>query len=125
MSRCPTQLLLAAALAVAGCVTPSIPIPPPSPENMTFEVDDTGGSASFEYGPDASYASATVYVFNRTRGVGVIDTARENGSVGPTAPFPGVTDDEIVVTFERDGELGATCVRLAAGPSSSGRECDP
>jgi len=126
MSRRLTQLLsFAAALAIASCVTPSIPIPPPEPEKMVFAVDDAGGTASFEYGPDASFANAVVYVFNRSRGVGVIDTARANGSVGPTAPFAAITDDEIVVTFEREGELSATCVRLAAGQSSSGQECDP
>lgn len=121
---CFIALLALLALAASGCLTPSVPIPPPEPEKMSFDIDLDIGAATFVYDPDPSYAFAVVYVFNRDQGIGVIDTARADGSVGPTEPFAAVEDDEIVVTFEGDaGTIGSTCVRLSQGQSSSAREC--
>jgi hypothetical protein len=117
---------IALALAVAlsgGCVTPSVPIPPPEAVKMSFEVDVEEGTARFAYAIDASYAFATVYVFNRDRGVGVIDTARADGSVGPTAPFEAMIGDHLVVSFQLGNQLSATCVELQPGQSSPANEC--
>lgn len=118
-----------AALALTGlagsCVTPTIPIPPPEPEKMAFQVDTDSGVASFTYDAFPSYAGAIVYVFNRDQGVGVITTAEPDGSVAPTDPFAGDAGDDVVVTFELDGELGSTCVELQPGQSSSANECSP
>jgi len=98
--------------ALAGCVTPSIPIPPPDPQQMRFEIDATAGNATFEYPANGNYADAVVYVFNRTAGSGIITTARADGSVGPTDPFPATLDDEIAITFENDVQIVSTCVVL-------------
>ena len=121
-----THLALAAALAVglAACVTPSIPIPPPKPESMVFEVDLDGGTARFAYDPTADYAGAVVYVFNRDAGQGIITVADPSGQVAPTTPFPAQEGDEVVVTFELDSQIASTCVRLRDGRSSSSLECD-
>jgi hypothetical protein len=116
------------AVLVAGfvaCFTPSVPIPPPAPEKMSFVVDFTAGSAQFEYEPSPSYGSAIVYVFNRDKGTGVITTARPDGSVAPTDPFPATDGDEVVITFEVESQLASTCVELHDGPSSSEYECIP
>jgi hypothetical protein len=91
---------------------------------MTFAHDAAAGSASFTFDPDPSYAFAVVYVFNRDQGVGIIDTARGDGSVGPTLPFAAAIDDDIVISFELDSQLSSTCVELRDGPSSSAFECD-
>ena len=64
-----------------------------------------------------------VYVFNRDQEVGVIDTARDNGSVGPTAPFPAIVGDHIVVTYETEQQLVTACVVLAEGTPSD--TCTP
>ena len=115
-----------AALGVAGCNTPSIPIPPPEPGQMAFELDEDAGTATYSYGlqrPDPDFAGAVVYVFNRDQGVGVIDTARDDGSVGPTASFPAALGDEVMVTFELEDQLASTCVVLAAGTPT--QVCDP
>lgn len=111
--RRPTRiaLLVAALAAWAGCVTPSIPIPPPSPEAMTFELGVEPGVAVFSYEADDNYADAIVYIFNRTEGTGVITTADQDGAVAPTT----VTADlghEIAITFETDEALASTCVVL-------------
>ena len=112
----------------ASCVTPSIPIPPPDPSRMTFRVEGLGGPdshATFEYPPDAKYAEATVFVFNRDRGVGIIATATIDGAVGPTDPVPADLGEQIVVTFERDDQTVSTCIRLREGAQSSTDYCSP
>ena len=124
MPRLRTAAAAALAALLAACATPSIPIPPPSPEDMAFDVDAEAGSARFSYEPDPDYASAIVYVFNRDAGEGIITTADGDGAVAPTEPFPAQEGDEVVVTFELESQLASTCVVVADGPSSSGRECD-
>jgi len=109
--------------ALGGCNTPSIPIPPPSPEAMQFEVDIAVGESTFEYPANSNYAEAIVYVFNRDAGTGVIDTARIDGSVGPTAPFPTEDGDEISVTFEAEAQVVSTCVVLRDGGVSGTEYC--
>lgn len=109
-----SQLALAAVLglALAACVTPSIPIPPPEPERMSFTVDVAGGAARFTYDPEPNYADAIVYVYNRDRGMGIITTARPDGSVGPTDPFPATVGDEVAITFETAESIAGTCVQI-------------
>ena len=60
--RSPRALLLALALAgLAGCITPSIPIPPPEADRMVFELDVDVGTGTFAYPPNDNYADAIVY----------------------------------------------------------------
>ena len=127
--RCPRLFLAAVGLALAStvlvaCTTPSVPIPPPEPERMSFQVDVQGGSAQFAYEPAASYANAVVYVFNRDQGQGVITTAADDGSVAATPPFPAAEGDNVVVSFELEQQIASTCVILRDGQSSSAFECD-
>jgi hypothetical protein len=117
-------LLAAVVAGLWACAAPSVPIPPPQPESMTFEVDLAGGTATFEYAPVADYAGAVVYVFNRDAGRGVITTADGDGRVPPTEPFPAVEGDEIVVSVELESQISSTCVHLRDGQSSSNLECD-
>jgi hypothetical protein len=107
-----------AGLLAAACVTPSIPIPPPSPELMRFEVDVDAGEATFAYPANDNYIDAIVYVFNRSEGRGIITTARGDGSVGPTEPIPAAYGQEIAVSFEiAASEFVSTCVVLTVnGP---------
>jgi hypothetical protein len=108
---------------MAGCITPSIPIPPPDADQMTFDVQLDTGTSRFSYSPDDNYQGATVYVFNRAKGVGVIDTARVDGSVGPTLPFPASLGDSVVVSFERSDQTVSTCIVLRQGRQSSADLC--
>jgi len=110
-------------LAIAGCNTPSIPIPPPEPASMEFEVDVAVGESTFSYPMNSNYSDAIVYVFNRDAGTGVIDTARGDGSVGPTAPFPTEEGDEIAVTFEAEEQVVSTCIVLRDGAASGTEYC--
>jgi len=94
---------------------------------MTFDVTGDAGNtkASFTYPADVNYVDATVFVFNRDRGTGIIDTARADGSVGPTAPVAAAVGEQIVVTFEHGDQTVSTCVRLRQGQQSSTDYCSP
>jgi len=114
-------------LGSAGCITPSIPIPPPQPEMMTFDitVQGTTSRAVFRYPPNVNYIDSIVFVYNRDRGVGVIEAARNDGSVGPTAPLDATVGEQVVVTFQREDQTVSTCIRLRPGAQSSTDYCGP
>jgi len=113
--------------ALGGCVTPSIPIPPPDPGRMTFaiQVEGTSSTARFSYPPDVNYVDTIVFVFNRDRGVGVIEAARVDGSVGPTAPVSAAAGDQVVVSFQREDQTVSTCIRLREGAQNAADYCGP
>ncbi|MBK9032809.1 MAG: hypothetical protein IPL61_16320 [Myxococcales bacterium] len=110
-------------LTLGACITPSIPIPPPEPSSMVFALSPTDGVATFSYAAEPNYSGATVYVFNRTAGSGVIATARADGSVGPTAPFPAGLGDNVAVTFETDEVSVTRCVVVREGAPSAVEYC--
>jgi len=120
----PALLVLAVALAAStSCITPSIPIPPPEPSEMRFPIDAQNGTATFSYGPEVNFAGAIVYVYNRTREVGVIARARPDGSVGPTQPFPAGDGDNVNVTFQTGDDVVATCVVITAASAVPSNFC--
>src|SRR5262245_55612475 len=97
------RLISILVLAVlGGCITPSIPIPPPDAGKMTFAIKVEGqtSTATFSYPPDSKYIDTIVFVFNRDRRVGVIEGAHDDGSVGPTAPLAAAIGEQIVVSFQ-------------------------
>ncbi len=128
--RRPTGLLilvLVALAAAAGCVTPSIPIPPPDPALMTFDitVDGPNSSATFAYPAKSDYGDAIVYVFNRDQGVGIIEQARSDGSVGPTRAVAARENEQIVVSFQLEDQTVSRCIRLRNGPQDPNNHCGP
>jgi hypothetical protein len=112
-------------LLLGGCITPSIPIPPPDPVLMTFVVtgDGTSTTATFSYPADHNYVGSLVFVYNRDRGLGIIEATRPDGSVGPTQPVRAALGEQIVVTFQREDQTVSTCVRLRNGTQSSTDYC--
>ncbi|HEX7838109.1 MAG TPA: hypothetical protein VF469_11630 [Kofleriaceae bacterium] len=116
--------VLAGSLA-SGCITPSIPIPPPDPALMTFVVtgDGAGSTATFTYPADINYRESIVFVYNRDRGLGIIEATRPDGSVGPTQPVKAAVGDQIVVSFQREDQTVSTCVRLRNGMQSATDYC--
>ncbi|MEJ7603796.1 MAG: hypothetical protein WKG01_38275 [Kofleriaceae bacterium] len=119
-------VLLIGLAVVGGCITPSIPIPPPDPARMLFEVDGIGGPVStavFSYPANVNYQGALVFVFNRDRGIGVIQQANDDGSVSPTAPLAAAIDEQVVVTFQRDDQTVSTCIRLRNGNQDPTNYC--
>ena len=114
---------LGLAAGLAGCVTPSIPIPPPDPSSMTFAVTvDTGGaitSASLSYPATENYKGGITYVYNRTLGLGIIQDVNANGSIGPTTPVDAALGNSLVISIENDDQTVSTCVLLREGTPNS------
>ena len=121
------SLGLGLGLALAGCVTPSIPIPPPDPAlmNFTITVEGPDSTATFSYPPHADYSDAIVYVFNRDQGVGIIEQARPDGSVGPTRAVSAQVNDQIVVSFQLEDQTASRCIRLRDGAQDPTNYCGP
>ena len=113
------RLALLAVLGLAGCVTPSIPIPPPDPSMMHFDLttDSNGAvtSVSLTYPATQSYENGVAYVYNRSLGVGVIQQISANGSIGPTPPVAARLNDQLVISVENDMQTVSTCVLLGNG----------
>jgi hypothetical protein len=116
---------LAIAGLVGGCITPSIPIPPPEPELMVFDVNGTGpeSAATFTYPANINYERSILFLYNRDQGVGIIEATRPDGSVGPTRPLSAELGNQIVVAFQRDDLTVSTCIRLRDGAQSPFDRC--
>ena len=110
------RLALIALIGLAGCVTPSIPIPPPDPAAMSFTVTtDTSGaitSASLQYPPTDTYKGGIVYVFNRSLGHGIIELVKPDGSIGPTSPVEATSGHALIITVENDDQTVSKCITL-------------
>ena len=80
-----------AVILVAGCVTPMIPLPPPSPTYMSLTIpDETKGVAQFLYSPsstDTSHNGAYFFVFNEDTGKGIIQQADASGAIKSSDPI--------------------------------------
>ncbi len=93
---------------------------------MTFTLTPGPDSkTTFAYAADPNYIDTIVFVFNRDRGVGVIETAHPDGSVGPTAPLAAALNEQIVISFQRDDQTVSTCIRLREGSPSATDYCGP
>jgi hypothetical protein len=116
---------IAVLVGLAGCVTPSIPIPPPDPAKMTFHLSivDTKSVAVFQYGPDQSYIGGVAYVYNLTKGNGVIQNCNPDGSVGPTLPFPAEAGNQVEVSVQTGTQTQSTCIVLREGSPDPTQYC--
>lgn len=119
------RLRLLLLIVFAGCITPSIPIPPPDPSEMTFDITTTGSdsSAVFTYPATDAYKDGTVYVFDRSNGNGVFKLANADGSFGPTLPLPAIAGDQVVVSIEHVEQTVSTCVVLKQGAQDPNHVC--
>lgn len=114
------------AIGVGACVTPSIPIPPPDPTEMTFDIQATGSAGSyavFSYPPDQNYKGATVYVFDVNNGGGVFHVANPDDSFGPLQPLAAVAGDQVNVSIENADQTISRCVILRQGTQDPNTYC--
>lgn len=125
MRRLAIAGVVVACLVAGGCITPSIPIPPPDPGLMTFMVvgDGANSTATFTYPADINYRNSILFLYNRDRGLGIIEATRPDGSVGPTPPLSAAIGEQIVVTFQREDQTISTCIRLRNGQQSATDYC--
>jgi len=67
------------ALALGGCQTPSVPLPPPDLSALSF-TGTTPGIVQIVGQPESRHADARFYVFDYGTGEGVITQAAHDGS---------------------------------------------
>ncbi len=94
---------------------------------MSFAVSGDPGAtqAVFTYPVHQNLIGSVIYVYNREKGVGIIQDANPDGSVGPTAPVRADLGDQIVVSFQREEQTSSTCIRLRSGLQDPNTPCDP
>jgi hypothetical protein len=119
------RLRLLLLVVFAGCITPSIPIPPPDPTEMQFAITATGSASSavFTYPPTDAYRNGTVYLYDRANGNGVFKLANADGSFGPTLPLPATAGDQVVVSIEGSEQTVSICVVLQQGAQDPNHVC--
>lgn len=116
------------ALTLAGCITPSIPIPPPDPSNMVFHLTTVDGStsATMTYPPDDLYKGGIAFVRDEASGLGSIQNVNPDGSVGPiTLPPPVKLGDQVVFSVENGDQTVSSCVVLREGAQDPTVYCGP
>lgn len=93
---------------------------------MTFAVtgDGANSSATFTYPADVNYQDSILFLYNRDRGLGIIEATRPDGSVGPTPPLSAAIGEQIIVTFQREDQTISTCIRLRNGQQSATDYCN-
>jgi len=118
---------LVLAVAAQGCVTPSIPIPPPDPSKMEFTVtvNGTASTTVMSYPETSYYRGGIAYLYNRFQHAGVIQDVNANGSIGPTPPMAAALGDEIVVTVQLDTQSESSCIVLRNGVQDPTTYCGP
>ena len=118
-------LLIALFAAIGGCITPSIPIPPPDPTELdaTIVVSGNDSNVSFTYPPTAAYEGGVCEVFNRATGHGSIDAVNADGSCGPTTPIAGHLGDNVVFSIVNGSQTVSTCVVLREGAQDQTTYC--
>ena len=120
--------LMATLLAVAGglaCNTPSVPLPPPSLDMISFQPATTSDSVILQGTAESRYANARFYVFNLTRNEGVITDAAADGSF-TTDPFAGASGDTVEIYYDPPGggeRSPSVCTTLQFGAGLIGTDC--
>jgi hypothetical protein len=119
--------IIVAALALAGglsvaCNTPSVPLPPPLVENMSFTASTTPGRVTLSSPAAAQYGSLRFSIFNVSQGVGVIFISNADGSF--TSPeFPGNDGDYIDIAYDLDDQSADRCTTLHVAAPLIGAAC--
>ena len=119
--------LLAGVTLLWACNAPSIPVPPPGVTEVAFAaqqiIDDDGGSRmvwiATQSRPLAAAASARFYLFDITRGSGIIQMANVDGTF-VSGPLEGDAGDRISISYETpEGDLSSSvCMLLVEGATA-------
>jgi hypothetical protein len=114
-------LALALGLCTA-CYTPSVPLPPPLIENMSFKAATATGTVTLSSPPETQIGAARFSVFNVSQGMGVIFVSNADGSF-TSPPFPGNDGDYIDISYDVNNESADRCTTLHVGASLVGSDC--
>lgn len=112
-------------LGARGCTTPSLPLPPPEPGAIEFQISvvEEKSFATVQGGAQVEHAFVRVVVYDQDTGEGAVTTARADGSFGPTVPFPAYAGDAIDIVVERGSESRGICLILREGRASPADKC--
>ncbi|HEX4459483.1 MAG TPA: hypothetical protein VIA18_15995 [Polyangia bacterium] len=119
---------MATLLAIAGglaCNTPSVPLPPPALDVISFQPGPASDTVFIQALADSRFANARFYVINLTRNQGVITDAAPDGSF-TTDPFPGATGDTVEIYYDAQGSGERSenvCTTLQIGAALIGNDC--
>ncbi len=115
--------MLAFVLA-GGCITPSIPIPPPDPTEMNFHFTTVDGAstATFNYPADSNYCGGVAYLYDRNLMTGIIKHVNTDCTIGPMTMAASL-GDSVDFTVQTPTQTVSTCVRLREGPQSPADYC--
>ena len=117
--------VIAFVLGLAGCITPSIPIPPPDPASMDFTVSTgTSTSAVLTYPATSAYRGGIAYVYNETLGTGIIQSCNPDGSIGPTEPTAASLGNQMIVSIQVGDQTQSSCVVLQQGQQDPTHYCN-
>ena len=129
MNRLASRLRLAlvvAALALGGataCYTPSVPLPPPLVQNMTFSSGQVAGTVVLTSPAQPQIGAARFSIFNVSRGMGVIFVANSDGSfISPE--LAGVEGDYVQIAYEKGNDSAELCTTLHLAGSLTGSTCN-
>jgi len=128
MSRIASRLRIAlgvTALALGlctACYTPSVPLPPPLVNAMTFDNGPTAGTVILRSPAQPQIGAVRFSVFNESQGVGVIVVSANDGSF-TTPPFAGVDGDYIEISYSNGNDSAAQCTALHVGAVLLGATC--
>jgi hypothetical protein len=86
------------AFVLGGCTTPSVPLPPPDLQALSFTGNGTG-IVQIVGQPESRHADARFYVFDYGTGEGVITQAMHDGSF-MSMPFAGNDGDQVQIYFD-------------------------
>ncbi len=112
------------ALGWGGGCTPSVPLPPPDLQALTFTSGPTPDVVQISSKPSQRQANARFYVFDFGSGDGVITQAAADGSF-TSMPFTGKNGDGVQIYFDTtSGDRSEeTCTTLQLNVGLISMEC--
>lgn len=110
------RVLLLLCLGLPGCVTPSVPLPPPDLPALSF-ASTAKGLVELRGRASARHARVRFAAFNTSRGVGTLVDTQGDGSF-TTEPFSGFDGDGIDLSYELAGRRSTSfsCTLTAGQP---------
>lgn len=96
-------------VALNGCVTPVIPLPPPEPRLMAL--DQTKKEIVLAGDPSSAHAGALIFVFNQRTGMGTITQASPTDGRFVTQPIKVEDGDRMDIWAARFAEDDPSSIR--------------
>ncbi len=111
-------------VVLAGCITPSIPIPPPDPSEMMFHfsIDAGVSKATFNYPANSEYCGGVAYLYDHVQHGGIIKDVNADCTTGPMT-MAATAGDAVDFTVQTHDQTISTCVLIQEGLQSPANYC--